>query len=413
MFAPVPIGPMVDYPAVWALKSETLQRFRPDVPDLSKFTTEGGQALQHFALFQAIAERHPRLSWQDWPSGLHRPDSAEAQAFARAHADRIDVHIRVQALCDRQLADAVSQSDLRLGLIRDLAIGCAPDGAEAWSLGPQLAQGPSVGAPPDPFSTEGQVWGLPPPVPHLMAEGGYASFATLLATNLRHAAGLRIDHAMGLARLFWVPQGARGRDGAYVRYPFADVLGEIALASHRANAIIIGEDLGTVPDGFRETLAAQNILATRLLLLERDGAAFRPPATYPALAVAGVSTHDLPTFKGWETGADIKEQADLGLLADPALAQDQRTADIIRLRMSLPTDTGDLLADAHAMVAAAPSLLMLVQADDLAGEAIAVNLPGTDRERPNWRRRLAPDSKALFDGQAGQAILTALRSRMT
>ena len=403
-FAP-PDAPDIDYPAVWALKQSALAGPRPESSNIAQFLIAGGETLLRFAVFQAIAELHPRLSWQDWPTGLRDPDSAETAAFAIAHADRIAFHAALQAECDDQLAQAVAEGALPLGIIRDLAVGCAPDGAEAWALGRQLAQGPSIGAPPDPFSAEGQVWGLPPPVPHLMAEGGYASFATLLATNLRHAGGLRIDHVMGLARLFWVPPGARGRDGAYVRYPLADLLGEIALASHQASAFIIGEDLGTVPEGFRETLALQNILSYRVLLLERAGRDFLPSAGYPDLATASVSTHDLPTFLGWTQGQDISERARLGLLDEEAVAVAEREAEVAALAAALPEHTGDLVADAHAMVSQSPSCLMLIQACDLAGETRAVNLPGTDLERPNWRHRLPGP---VFDGPVAARILAAV-----
>lgn len=274
-----------------------------------------------------------------------------------------------------------------------------------------VAQGISVGAPPDPFSAEGQVWGLPPPVPHLMGRGGYADFAHLLQTNMRHAAGLRIDHALGLSRLYWVPDGARGADGTYVNYPFDDLLGQIALESHRARALVIGEDLGTVPDGLREVLTAHDILSYRVLLLERQGHGFKAGGTYPSRAVACVSTHDLPTFAGWREGADIAERvALLQRLPDDAQADmAERIAEIDAL--TTVVGEGDITAQAHAFVAGTDCDLVFIQADDLAGETQAVNLPGTDWQRPNWRRRLHWKLDELFTNTHAAPILDAVRRK--
>jgi glycogen operon protein len=331
-------------------------------------------------------------------------------AYARDHAGRIVYHQYLQYLCDQQLADAAVRGSLEIGFIRDLAVGCAPDGAEAWAAGDAVAHGVSVGAPPDPFSAEGQVWGLPPPVPHLMATDGYSSFAGLLRANMRHAGGLRIDHAMGLARLFWVPEGARGADGTYVRYPFEDLLGQLALESARARALVIGEDLGTVPPGLREAMHDNDILSYRVLLLEREGRGFKPRTSYPSRAVACVSTHDLPTFAGWLSGADIDERAALGQSQQPETEHADRAQEVSALRQTLATHE-DLTAAAHGFVAKTPADLVYVQADDLAGELQAVNLPGTDRERPNWRRRLDLPLDQIFENPLASRILASLQSR--
>jgi glycogen operon protein len=308
-------------------------------------------------------------------------------------------HAWMQMLADQQLGEAAQ--GLEIGLIRDLAVGAAPDGAEAAACADILAQKISIGAPPDPFSAEGQVWGLPPPIPHRMRATGYAAFSALLQANLRHAGGLRIDHVMGLSRLFWVPAGAPGRAGAYVSYPFDDLLGILALESHRARAVIIGEDLGTVPEGFRERLERENILGCRVLLLEREGSGFRPAAAYSARAVASVSTHDLPTLAGWRQGTDIAERAALGF----------GQGDLAGRAAEVATLDALVGADPHGFVAASPACLVLAQADDLAGETRAVNLPGTDTERPNWRRRLAPDIARLFSRSAD--VLGAMRPGRT
>lgn len=406
--------PAVDYPAVWALKAPSLAaRFAQDGthanPEFTRFIAAGGADLHRFAVFEALAEAHPGQSWRDWPEPLRHPDTPAVADFAKAHAARIRFHQYLQFLCDQQLGAATGA--LEIGFIRDLAVGCARDGGEAWAMGKAVAQGISIGAPPDPFSAEGQVWGLPPPNPHAMAEGGYAAFAGLLAANMRHAGGLRIDHALGLQRLFWVPEGAAGADGTYVAYPFEDLLGQIALESHRAHALVIGEDLGTVPDGLRAALTVDDILSYRVLLLEREGIAFRPARSYPRRAVACVSTHDLPTFAGWLDGADIAERRNLGQIPPETAAAEHHTraAEAAELRAALGPRTGDTITDAHAFVAETKSDLVFVQADDLAGERQAVNLPGTDQERPNWRRRLSVPLDDLFETPTAGPILASLR----
>ena len=227
----------------------------------------------------------------------------------------------------------------------------------------------------------------------------------MLRANMRHAGALRIDHVMALQRLFVVPEGAPALDGAYLSYPLDDLLGELALESVRARCLVIGEDLGTVPDGIREKLAAANVLSYRVLFFERWGDDFAPPAAYPRKALACASTHDLPTLVGWRQGADIEEKAALGLLSPEAAEAEQRRrqSDMARLLQALaaenglPADAGDLpdpdfVAAVHAFLAKTPSALALVQIDDLLGETSAVNLPGTDRERPNWRRKLAREA---------------------
>jgi glycogen debranching enzyme GlgX/4-alpha-glucanotransferase len=415
--------PAVDYPSVWALKRQVLERHfatfeastrhNPGAEParaFAAFVARGGAALARFAAFEAIAETRPGQPWRYWPAALQQADAAPAE--------RVRFHLYLQFLCETQLAEAACRGragGLALGFIRDLAVGAAPDGAEAWAHDALLGQGVSIGAPPDPFAAEGQIWGLPPPDPLDMLRSGFAAFADLLAANMRHAGGLRIDHAMGLTRLFWVPEGASGADGAYVAYPFAHLLGQVTLASTRANCLVVGEDLGTVPEGFRETLAEADVLSYRVLLLERAGIGFKPPEAYPAKALACVSTHDLPTLAGWWEGADIAESASLGLLpADAASdAKAERTEEKSALAAALgqpdAAAASDIAMAAHAYVGRAPSCLVLAQADDLAGERIAVNLPGTDTERPNWRRKLAPPVTDLFRTEAARAILDGLR----
>lgn len=336
------------------------------------------------------------------------PGPDEVESFAEAHAQDIRAICFEQWLCDRQLARAAARgkaAGLSLGLYRDLAVGAAPDGGEVLAERDLFMHGASVGAPPDPFAEGGQVWGLPPPNPLAMARSGFEAFKSLLRANMRHAGALRIDHVMALQRLFVVPEGRPALDGAYLSYPLDDLLGELALESFRAKCLVIGEDLGTVPDGIREKLALANVLSYRVLFFERWGDDFAPPAAYPRKALACASTHDLPTLIGWRRGADIEEKAALGLLSPEAAEAEQRRrqSDMARLAKALAADNGlpadggdlpdpDFVAAVHAFLAKTPSALALVQIDDLLGETNAVNLPGTDRERPNWRRKLTHEA---------------------
>jgi len=415
----------IDHAGAWEAKRAVLEACfdafarRPSADalaaDFRRFVAERGEALRRFAAFEAIAASRPGVPWQRWPQELRRPDDPGVARFAARHAREVDFAAYLQWLADRALAQAARDGGLEIGFYRDLAIGAAPDGAEAWATQSALARGVSIGAPADPFCAEGQVWNLPPPLPDALPAGGFEAFRGLIAANARHAGALRIDHVMGLARLFWVPDGATANEGAYVRYPLEELLGALALESARAGCLVVGEDLGTVPPGLRERLEAAAILSYRVLWFERDGRDFRPPERYPALAAACVSTHDLPTIRGWWRGADIDERRALGLSGDAATAaaHAERGEDRGHLSRALghagvashpgPDEPEDeAVAQAlHRFVGATPSLLALVQADDLAGETSAVNLPGTDRERPNWRRRLSVDAADLWDTPVG------------
>ena len=433
---------LVDYEAVWAIKRAALQaRFsaferarvaRPDdslAADYARFVGEGGEALRRFAIFQAIAEERQGEDWRRWPQALRDGEPKALEDKARERADAVAFALFAQWLADRQLAGAAARAKaagLDIGLYRDLAVGAAPDGAESWARAGELAQGVSVGAPPDPFSAQGQVWNVPPPDPIASARDGWRGFSALLAANMRRAGMLRIDHAMGLTRLFVVPDGAKPAEGAYLSYPLDDLLGHIALESQRSACMVVGEDLGTVPEGFRDALARADVLGMRVLWFERRGADFSEPAAYPALSIACVATHDLPTLAGWWLGADIAERLSLGLVglegAQAELAErasEKRALEAALVGLGLVDQGADLAAPmsdefaaaVHAFLAGAGSLLASAQLDDLAGERNAANLPGTDRERPNWRRRCALDVETLFAAPRARAILAALAAR--
>jgi glycogen operon protein len=335
-----------------------------------------------------------------------------------------------QWLADRQLkraAEGGRAAGLTIGLYRDLAVGAAPDGAETWTAPADFVSGVAVGAPPDPFSADGQNWCVPPLNPFRLTETGCAAFRDLVAANMRHAGALRIDHAMSLMRLFFVPDGAKPTEGTYVRYPFEDMLGVLSDESRAAHCLVVGEDLGTVPLGFRERTAEAGMLGMRILLFEHDGAEFRLPARYSHASVASFGTHDLPTFAGWVKGRDIDVDVKLGRCdaAEAARRREGRRADHARLaRMLLaagwPTEPAwfeattpspALLAALHGGLGSAASALVLVQADDVANEFTALNVPGTDREQPNWRRRMHPTVEALETSLAMQAVAVALKGR--
>jgi glycogen operon protein len=415
--------PAVDHGAVWLTKQAVLraawQALPQGHPELARFRQEGGKALEQFCTWVAIANQVGHGDARNWPEGLRHGEDAGVAAFQARNANEIGFAGFQQWLADAQLGIAGRAG---AGLYRDLAVGSAPDGAESWSRDSRFLSGFSVGAPPDPFAADGQVWGLPPPDPRAGAANGHAAFARLIRANMRHAAALRVDHVLGLRRLFLVPEGARGSEGTYLAQPFSDFLGQMAIESHRAQCLVVGEDLGTVPEGMGEALQAANVLSYRVLWFERQGRQFKAPETWPARAAACVSTHDLATLAGFWDGADLRERAELGLLADPDAAWAERADDRAALLEALdaqgmrpegataesPMDDA-LAAAIHAMVAMSASAMLLVQTEDLAGETIAVNLPGTDRERPNWRRRLPAPPDALRALPRAQAILAALR----
>jgi glycogen debranching enzyme GlgX/4-alpha-glucanotransferase len=408
---------VVDYASVWAAKRAVLKTVvepTDDIPD----------GLRRFATFEAIADALGTSQWRTWPAELRHPDDPAVARFAEAHRGDVSFHAFVQTLADSQLAQAARQakdSGMSIGFYRDLAVGAAPDGAEAWSAQDTMMTGVSIGAPPDPIAEQGQIWSLPPPDPVAMRHDGYATFDGLLTANMRHAGALRIDHVMGLRRLFLVPEGA---DGTYVAYPLNDLLALTALRSQQAQCLVVGEDLGTVPEGLGEALAANNVLSYSVLWFQRQGDVLSPPSAWRQLAAACVSTHDLPTLVGWWDGADIAEKHRLGLIDDVVATTARRRADKLELVSALrqqgllsePVDPDAAMpiavgAAVHAYVAATPALLALVQADDLAAETVAVNLPGTDRERPNWQRRLHVDVDQLLQSPLARAIIVAMQGR--
>ncbi len=429
----------VDHAAVAAVKRpvlETLFRRLRDgksasLEDFRRFQREGGPALVAFATFEALHEHfygnEGLFSWKDWPEPMRDPRSPAVAAFAREHAERVEFFQFLQWEADRQLALAAKagrDAGLSVGLYRDAAVGVNPNGAAAWADQELLSPGAAIGAPPDPLSRAGQDWGLAPINPLVLRRRGFAPFLEVLRANMRHAGVLRIDHVMSLQRLYWIPRGMAGSAGAYVNYPFWELVRLVALESHRHRCAVVGEDLGTVPEGFRETMRAANILSYRIVHFERrwnEGATYIPPAEYPPLAAASAATHDLASLKGFWLGRDIEWRKRLTLYPDEAAeateaGERHRDRRLIlealahegliawdRFGEFLP-DGGapvytDELGDAiHAYLARSRARLMLIQLEDVVGEEEQANLPGTTDAHPNWRRRMTRTLEDVLGG---------------
>jgi 4-alpha-glucanotransferase len=393
------------------------------------FVRAGGREIERLARYQALdeffhASDARSYGWLQWPAEYRSPTSAAVERFARSHRDRIEYHLYLQWLADEQLARAAATGRAcGVGLYRDLAVGVDLNGADAWGDPETLLAGASLGAPADPLNERGQNWGLPPLSPHALRASGYRPFAALLRANMRHATVLRIDHVMAIRRAFWIPRGRPASEGAYVRCDIEDLLGILALESRRNRCLVVGEDLGTVPDGFRERLQGARTLSSRLLYFERnwnDGA-FLAPQRYPRLAAASVGTHDLPPLAGWWTGNDIATRAQLALYPnDDAMraAGDERRHARYMLVDALEREgvadgacarrlredadacgtlrvVDELSTAVHRFLARTSCLLAVVAIDDVLGEVDAVNVPGTVDGHPNWRRKRSIPLEAL------------------
>jgi 4-alpha-glucanotransferase len=414
----------------------------------ARLIDQGGAALEAFHAFRREGrrdlERHARFEalhaaffaqigargWPDWPQPFHDPDGMAVNDFARAHAEEVAFHAFLQWLADLGLERAqgtARASGMGIGLIADLAVGLDAGGSQAWSRPDDLLRGVNVGAPPDLFQRSGQDWGVAALSPDSLRRSGYDAFLRTLRRALRHAGGVRIDHAMGLGRLWLTPQGASPAEGAYLTYPLKDLLRLIALEAHRAEALVIGEDLGTVPAGFREALHDKGVLGMSVLWFERDADdAFVAPQAWSPEAAALTTTHDLPTVAGWWSGRDIDWRARLSHASDDEIAQARAARHTDRVRLwdacaaagaasGAPpcSNTPDPAVDAAiAYVAASACPLAIAPIEDLLGLEEQPNLPGTIDQHPNWRRRLPAGAEALLDTPAVAArIATLCRER--
>lgn len=360
--------------------------------------------LTRFAVWMTIAESSGTADWRRWPAALRAPDDAAVHGFAAAHAERVDFHRWLQFECDQQLHDVAARArmlGMRIGVYQDLAIGTHPGGSDTWTYPDLFLNGASVGAPPDPYAAEGQNWGLPPMDPRALRAQRYRYWIQLLRRAFENAGALRIDHVMGLFRAFWIPDGLSGRDGAYVRFPADDLLGILALESVRSDALVVGEDLGTVPKEVPRALKRWGILSSKVLYFERDRRGFKRATSYPALSLATANTHDMPTVAGFWSERDIEIRQQVGLLRTPAEvrgAQRDRATDkralLARLGLTIPrhfeepTFTRRLTGRVHEFLCSTPALLVGMSLDDLTGETEPVNVPGVGPDRyPSWRRR--------------------------
>jgi 4-alpha-glucanotransferase len=405
--------------------------------ELCAFRREQGEALERHARFEAL-QLHFRAhgtpgGWQAWPAEYHDPAGQAVAAFAREHSRDVAFHAFLQWLAVRGLADAqrtARESGMAIGLVSDLAVGTDPGGSQAWSHQGEMLHGLSVGAPPDLLNRNGQDWGLTTFSPIGLRRGGYAGYLAMLRAALAHAGGVRIDHVLGLKRLWLVPHGAGATEGAYVRYPLDDLLRLLAIESHRCRAVVIGEDLGTVPTDFRQRIADAGVLGIRVLWFERAAdRGFIAPMHWSADAMATTSTHDVPTVAGWWSGRDIEWRARAGL-AEPGVDEiAEREVDRGRLWRALcasgaagdaggspdenhppsPEEVLPVAIAAAGHVARAPAPLVIIPAEDLLALPEQPNLPGpTDALHPNWRRRLPESAAMLFDGPVAQACCNAV-----
>ena len=448
-------SPFIDHAGVSAVKRELLHALYShfqsrvstqdaadsEVAAYAQYCAERGAALHQHALFEALQESFYQADaavwgWPVWPAPFQDPQSPAVAAFAAAHAERVGCFQYVQWQAERQLAAASAccrEAGMPVGLYLDLAVSVDRAGADAWRHQGSFALGASVGAPPDEFNLKGQDWGLPPLRPDRLRAAHYQPLVEALRGNMRSAGAIRIDHVMGLMRLYCIPTGADARGGAYVHYALDEMLAVVALESERNQCLVIGEDLGTVTNEVRAAMQGAGVLSYRLMYFERDAQGrFNPPEAYPRDALVAVSTHDLATLAGWWAVLDVQERMALSLFPDVQSFEQQllsRAQDRVQLLLAaqhatdLPPEvvaqalgTDHLSTEAvvavHAFLAATPARLMVLQLEDALGERVQANLPGTTHEHPNWRCKYGTSLEAIWERSMLPALcahLSALR----
>lgn len=431
--------PLVDYRRITALKRPVLEhlhrafRFRAGERGeqrrkaLQRYRDERGPALERFAVFQALREAlgssdTSLRDWRRWPSALRDPESSETAAFAQKNAEKVEFFAYLQWQADQQLracAEAGRAAGLPIGLYLDLAVGTDAAGADAWAAPGLVTTGATIGAPPDAWNRKGQNWGLPPLNTAALREQAFRPFVELLRANMLYAGALRIDHVLGLKRLFWIPEGKTPADGAYVAYPFDELIGLVALESERNRCLVVGEDLGTLPEGFQPAMRSAGLLSYCLLYFERDETGrFRGPGEYPAEALVTISTHDLPTLWGYWSRRDLDEKERVKAYpndAEAAAARRSRDEDIAGLIAALareglvpPDQSADVVPFEAILrfIARTRSQMLMIGLEDLLRVEDQANLPGTIDEHPNWRRRLPKELPEIF---ADERVAAALR----
>ena len=379
-----------------------------------RYIQKEGILLARFSMFQALAEYFGNSAWLEWPKEFQNPHSPQVQGFRIGHKNRIRYFQYLQWQCEEQLQTiqrTARRGKFPLGLNLDLPVGIHPHGADAWIFQPELGEGFSIGAPPDWFNRHGQNWGLRAPLPSKMRRNRYQFFIETVRHNMRHGGVLRIDHALGLFRLFLIPDGGSAMDGAYLRFPVEELLAILALESVRNRVVVVGEDLGTVTPAIKKRLAGAGLLSYRVLLFEkRAKGSFRPPQQYPQNALVSATTHDLPTLRGFWIGRDIQLKSEIGFYSKPRDAKtecEQRERDRHALMKALKKENlvtskdlqemsvpmSDTFCRAiYAFLARAPSRLLVVPLEDLLGEIDTPNFPGIpDNAYPSWRLKMRRD----------------------
>ena len=412
----------VTYTAVWACKRDALHMafnaFEQDTCEAAAneraafeaFVLEKGKALQGFGLFEALDQYYSRpgqVGWQSWPSEFHQPDGEAVEKFALSHEREIRFYMWLQWLCAEQLQEvnqAAAEYGVKLGIYGDLAVGVARGSADTWLNRQDYCMDVSVGAPPDPLGPTGQNWDLPPLNPLMLKHTGYEKFAHLLRENMRLYGVLRIDHVMALCRLWWVLNGKTADFGAYVHYDAEVMFAILALESRRNRCVIIGEDLGTVPDQARYLLNRYQVFSYKVMYFSKGWNGFQLPEEYPEQAITVISTHDVAPLAGYWTGKDLDTMFKLGTLPDAAAFQtalDEREhdkADLLdKLKetgclgadVQMPVKADEtLLAALHKYGALSRSKLYAVQLENLLGVIDNLNVPGVTEGYPNWAQKM-------------------------
>jgi len=425
---------LIDWPALAKLRLRLLRTlhldFRTAASELHErfaaFRREGGEALENHCRFEALhasfTQGDASPSWQHWPQQYRDPKSPAVAEFAERHAQDVEFYAFTQWLASEGLAAAQRQcreSGMQIGLIADIAVGADGGGSQAWSRQEELLASVTVGCPPDLLNQKGQGWGISAFSPTGMVKHGFRAFIEMLRANFAHAGGVRIDHVMGLQRLWLVPEGASPAEGAYLSYPIDDLLRLVALESWRHRCVVMGEDLGTVPEGFRERLAERAVMGMQILLFERDGQTFKSAAQWSSTAMGMPTTHDLPTLTGWWQGRDADWQEQLNLLPDGTSREDRlaeraedrrHLAKVLGLDDTTEANVEQAVDAAIAFIGRTPAPLIILPVEDALGQLEQANLPGTTDEHPNWRRRWDAPAERLLDAPIPERRLRVLSS---
>lgn len=440
---------LIDYPHAAHLKYQVLELLYKDfeshilvtdsplTKSFHEFKSEKGEPLELLATFDALYEYFRQkdfnaFGWTSWPTEYQDHNSSAVKSFQKKHASRINYFIFLQWLADlqlKQVSQLAKENGMALGLYLDLAVGCDGGGADVWSNRSLYVAGGSVGAPPDATNLLGQDWGLTPINPIELRRQGFKPFIEALRSNMRHAGAIRIDHVLGYMRQYWVAPGKKADQGIYITFPFEDLLRIIALESRRDNCVVIGEDLGTTPEGFGTIMAAAGLLSYKILFFERwQSGLFQRPENYPEQSMVTVSTHDLPTLKGWWTGNDLKWRNDLNLYPDEAMGnkdrqnriQDREHLIAAMLDMqtlasedappTAPAQMNCKLAQAvQSFLAKSPCSIQMIPMEDALAMEEQVNIPGTIDEHPNWLQRLGVDLDEVWEQSSMKDLIEVMR----